>query len=55
MNKKNNLKLRDKQPTIERKGGIPQKELNEIGASNLSDMEFKIMVIRILEEVSENY
>ena len=30
-------------------------ELNEMEASNLSDIEFKKMVIRILNELSENY
>ena len=29
--------------------------LNEIEARNLSDIEFKIMVIRILKKHSENY
>ena len=29
--------------------------LSEIEASNLSDIEFKIMVIRMLKELSENY
>ena len=32
-----------------------KKELNEIEASNLSDIEFKIMVKRMLKELSENY
>ena len=32
-----------------------KKELNEIEASNLSDIEFKVMVIRILKVLSENY
>ena len=29
----------------------PEKELNEIEASNLSDTEFKIMVLRMLKEL----
>ena len=29
--------------------------LNEIEASKLSDTEFKIMVIRMFKELSENY
>ena len=29
--------------------------LNEIEASKLSDIEFKIMVIRMLNELNENY
>ena len=34
---------------------IPEKELNEVEISNLSDTEFKRMVIRMLKEHSENY
>ena len=34
---------------------IPEKELNEVEISNLSDTEFKRMVIRMLKERSENY
>ena len=33
----------------------PVKELNEIEASNLSDIEFKKMIIRMLKELSEKY
>ena len=33
----------------------PEKQVNEIEASNLSDIEFKVMVIRMLKELSENY
>ena len=33
----------------------PVKELNEIEASNLSDIEFKKMIIRMLKELSDNY
>ena len=29
--------------------------LSEIEASNLSDIEFKVMVIRMLKELSKNY
>ena len=32
----------------------PEKELNEMEISNLSDAEFKTLVIRMLKEVSEN-
>ena len=32
----------------------PVKELNEFETSNISDTEFKIMVIRVLKELSEN-
>ena len=31
------------------------KELNEMEASKLSDIEFKRMVIRMLKEITENY
>ena len=33
----------------------PEKELSEIEANNLSDIEFNVMVIRMLKELSENY
>ena len=33
----------------------PVKELNEMEASKLSDTEFKIMVIRVLKELTDNY
>ena len=33
----------------------PQKELNEMKASKLSDIEFKIMVIRMFKELTDNY
>ena len=33
----------------------PEKELNEIEANNYSDIEFKIMVIRMPKKLSENY
>ena len=33
----------------------PVKELNEIEASNLSDIEFKRMFIRMLKELSNKY
>ena len=32
----------------------PEKELNEIEISNLSDAEFKTLVIKILKEPSED-
>ena len=32
---------------------IPEKELNEMEISNLSDAEFKTLVIRMLKELSE--
>ena len=33
---------------------IPEKELNEMEISNLSDAEFKTLVIRMLKELSED-
>ena len=30
---------------------FPEKELNKIKASNLSDIEFKVMVIRMLKDL----
>ena len=33
----------------------PQKELNEMEASKLSDIEFLKMVIRKLKEITDNY
>ena len=33
----------------------PEKELNEIEISNLSDAEFKTLVIRMLKEISEDF
>ena len=45
---RNNLQLNGKEESTER-------VLNEIEASNLSDIEFKIMVIRMLRALIENY
>ena len=33
---------------------IPEKELNKIEISNVSDVEFKTLVIRMLKELSED-
>ena len=33
----------------------PLKELNEIEVSKLSDVELKIMVIKLLKELTDNY
>ena len=33
----------------------PLKELNEMEVSKLSDVEFKIMVIKMLKELTDNY
>ena len=32
----------------------PEKELNKMEVSNLSDVEFKIMVIKMLKELNED-
>ena len=42
-------------PQIKRKEEASEKILNEIDASQLSDTEFKAMVIRKLTELTENY
>ena len=34
---------------------IPEKELNKIEISNVSDVEFKTLVIRMLKELSEGF
>ena len=41
-------------PQSKEKEKSPERVLNEIEASNLSDTEFKVMVIRMLKELSEN-
>ena len=33
----------------------PLKELNEIEVSKLSDIEFQVMVIKMLKECTDNY
>ena len=33
----------------------PLKELNEMEVSKLSDIDFKIMVMKILKELTDNY
>ena len=37
------------------KGDSPLKALNEMEVTKLSDIEFKIMVIRMLKELTDNY
>ena len=46
---------RQKNPQSKGKEESADKELDEIRASNLSDTEFKIMVIRMFKELSDNY
>ena len=35
--------------------GYQEEELNEMETSDLSDIEFKVMFLRLLKELSENY
>ena len=41
-------------PQSKRKEESPERVLNEIEASYLSDIEFKVIVIKMLKELSEN-
>ena len=50
-----NERANNNQNPIGRKGGIPKRVLNEIEASNLSDTEVKVIIIRLPKELSENY
>ena len=45
---RNNFQMKEKEES-------PEKELHEIEVIKLSDIEFKIMVIRMLKELNENY
>ena len=49
-------KMRRQRNMVQMKEQIntPEKELNKIGISNLSDAEFKTLVIRMLRELSED-
>ena len=42
-------------PQWKKKEESSEKKLNETEASNLSDIEFKIMVVRMVNKLSENY
>ena len=42
-------------PQIKAQEKSPEKELNEIEASNLPDIDFKTMIIRMLKELSEHF
>ena len=42
-------------PQMKEQEESPEKELNEMEASNLSNIKVKKMVIRIFKELSENY
>ena len=39
---------------IKEQSKTPEKELNEMKPSNLSDVEFKTLVLRMLKELSED-
>ena len=49
-------KMRRKRNMAQMKGQLktPEKDLNEMNISNLSDAEFKTLVIRMLKEISED-
>ena len=50
--------LGDKETTPkqkERKGGAPERVVNNIVASRLSDIDFNIIIIMMLKELSDNY
>ena len=49
------MKRQKSNPQMKEKEKSPKKELSEIEASNLSDVEFKVMVIKMLKELSEKY
>ena len=44
-----------KNPQTKERAESPEKELNETKANNLLDIEFKVMVIRMLKELTDNY
>ena len=48
---------RQKKNPMQSKGmeDSPLKELNEMEVTKLSDIEFKLMVIKMLKEVTDNY
>ena len=45
---RNHLQAKEKEAS-------PEKEVSEIEASKLADIKFKVMVIRMLKELNENY
>ena len=49
--------MRGQKKNLQSKGmeGSPVKELNEMEVTKLSDIEFKIMVIKMLKEFTNNY
>ena len=40
-------------PQMKEKENSPEEELNEMVASNLSDIEFRVMIIRILNSMKK--
>ena len=46
---------RQRNPQSKGKEESPERVLSETEASNLSDIEFKVIIIRMLKELSENY
>ena len=42
-------------PQLKEREESPERVLTEVGASNLSEIECKVMVTRMLNELSENY
>ena len=55
--KKESPKMGRQRKNLQSKGmeDSPLKELNEMGVSKLSDIEFKRMVIRMLKDPTDNY
>ena len=45
--------IQRKNPQLKGMEESPEKELNEIEANNLSDIEFKVMVIRMLKKLRQ--
>ena len=47
--------IQRKKTQLKGKEESPERVCNEVEANNLSDIEFKVMVISIVKELSENY
>ena len=56
-NKKSHVKWEDRKNKTQSKGKeeSPERVLNEIQSRKLSDTEFKVVIIRMLKELSENH
>ena len=48
------MKRQRNRPQMEQQENSPEEELNEIEASNLSDTEFKVMIIRKLNRMKKD-